>query len=82
MLSTKCGSCKNKPWSQCCDWCQGKPFNGFICNKSVTYREKLEHLQYHYSDPNQYLTCRICNIYKHISLFRFKHYTCKSCTKY
>ena len=35
MISTKCDSCKNKPWSQCCDWCLGKPFHCFICNKSV-----------------------------------------------
>ena len=62
MFSTKCDSCKKKPWSQCCDLWQGKPVKCFIYNKSVTYREKLEHLQYHCSDPNQYLTCRRSNI--------------------
>ena len=27
----------------------------------------------HYSDPNQYLVCSMCNVYKHISLYRFRN---------
>ena len=97
MLSTKCDSCKKKSWSQCYDWCLGKPFRCFVCNKIITYREKQEHMQYPYSYlricrttslskfphlPYQYLTCRICNTNKYISQYRYKHYTCRSCIKY
>ena len=60
MFSTKCDSCKNKPWSQCCDWCLGKTFHCFICNKSVTYREKQEHMQYHYYDKPEVMKLRPC----------------------
>ena len=33
----------------------------------------------HYNDPNQYLTCNMCKVNKHISHYRFKHYTCRLC---
>ena len=33
----------------------------------------------HYNDPNQYLTCRMCKINKHISYYRFKCLKCRLC---
>ena len=33
----------------------------------------------HYNDPNQYLTCRMCKIIKHISYYRFKCFRCRLC---
>ena len=81
MVSTKCYSCKNLPWIQCCDCCLGKSLLCFIFKKTIAYREKHDYMRYHYSDPYQYLICKKCNINKHISKFRFKHYICRSCTR-
>ena len=78
MISIKIDECKHKSWSRICDWCQGKPFQCFVCNKIIT--EKHEHLREHFNDPNQYLTCRMCKVYKHISQYRFKHFYCRLCT--
>ena len=89
MFSTKCDSCKNKPCSQCCDWCLGKPFHCFIYNKSVTNREKQEHMQYHYYDKPEDMLCHlpICKRVKlvvnqttSLSSFTDPNYTAKSCT--
>ena len=33
----------------------------------------------HYNDPNQYLKCRNCKVNKHISHYRFKHFTYRVC---
>ena len=33
----------------------------------VKVKDYIEHLGYHYSDPDQYLVCSMCNVYKHIS---------------
>ena len=76
MFSTKCDRCKKRPWSQCCDWCLGKPFHCFICNKSVTYREKHEQMQYHYYDKPNVMLCHLQ------SRSPDPNYTCKSCTKF
>ena len=35
----------------------------------VKVKDYIEHLGYHYSDPDQYLVCSMCNVYKHISLY-------------
>ena len=32
----------------------------------VKVKDYIEHLGYHYSDPDQYLVCSMCNVYKHI----------------
>ena len=78
MFSIKCVECKNK--SQSCNWCQGKPYQGFICNRVITYRDNQNHFLEHYNNPNQYLTCRNCILYKHISQFGFKQFYCRLCT--
>ena len=39
----------------------------------------IEHLAYHYSDPDQYITCSMYNVYKHISLKRFRNRKCGQC---
>ena len=28
----------------------------------VKVKDYIEHLGYHYSDPDQYLTCSVCNV--------------------
>ena len=33
----------------------------------------------HFSDPDQYLVCSLCNVNQHISNYRFKHFTCREC---
>ena len=34
----------------------------------IKVKDYIEHLGYHYSDPDQYLVCSMCNVYKHLSL--------------
>ena len=74
MFSIKCDERKNKSWAQSRNWCQGKqgkPYQCFICNRVIKYKDKHNHLLEHYNNPNQYLTCRKCKLYKHISKYRF-----------
>ena len=33
----------------------------------------------HYNDPNLYITCIMCNVNQHISVFRFKSFKCRLC---
>ena len=79
MISTKCDKCKNKAWCWSCDGCQSKPFQCFVCEKIITYRDRHNHLQVHLNNPNQYLVCRMCQVNKHISQYRFKHFYCRLC---
>ena len=45
----------------------------------VKVKDYIEHLGYHISDPDQYLTCNMCNVYKQISLYRFRNRKCRLC---
>ena len=74
MISTKCDKRKNKAWCWSCDECQSKPFQCFVYNKIITYRDRHKDLQVHFKNPNQYLVCRRCRVNKHISQYRFKHF--------
>ena len=56
-----------------------KLYLGFICKETISYRDSHSHMSKHYNDPNQYLTCRICKINKHISYYRFKCFRCRLC---
>ena len=78
MFSIKCDQGKNKSWAQSCNWCQGKPYQYFICNRVITYRDKLDHLLEHFNNPDQYLACRKCKVLTH--QLRFKQFYCRLCT--
>ena len=80
MFSIRCDECKNKSWAQSCNWCQGKPYQCFVCNRVITYRDKHDHLLEHFNNSDQYLTCRECKVYKHISQYRFKQFFYRLCT--
>ena len=69
---------KISPGGQSCNWCQGKPYQCFVCNRIITFRDK--HLLEHFNNPDQYLTCRQCKVYKYVSQFRFKKFCCRLCT--
>ena len=79
MISTKCDKCKDKAWCWSCNECQSKPLSCFVCNEIITYRERHNHMVIHYNDPNQYLISKKCKVNKHISHYRFQHYTCRIC---
>ena len=79
MISTKCDKCKDKACCWSYDMCQSKPFLCFVCNETITYRERSDHMHIHYNDPNQNLICRKCKVNKHISHYRFKLFTCRVC---
>ena len=79
MFSIKCDECENK--AQKCNWCQGKPYQCFVCNRVITYRDKHYRLLEHFNNTDQYLTCRKCKVYKHISQYRFKQCYCRLCTE-
>ena len=71
MFSIKCDESKNKSGAQKRNWCQGKPYQSFLCNRVITYRDKHDNFLEHFNNPDQYLTCRKCKVYKYISQYRF-----------
>ena len=42
-------------------------------------KDYIERLGYHNSDPDQYLTYSMCNVYKHISSYRFRNRKSRLC---
>ena len=77
MISTKPDKGKDKAWCWSCDGCQSKPLQCFVCNEIITYRERHDHLQVYFNNPNQYLIRRMCKKHKHNSQYRFKHFSCR-----
>ena len=75
MIRARSDNCKNKAWCWSSYECQGKPFQCFVCNKTLSYRDRHNH----FNNPNQYLVCRMCNVNKHITQYRFKHFYCRLC---
>ena len=59
--------------------CQSEPFLCFVCNETITYREKSDHMHIHYNYPNQNLICIKCKVNKDISHNRFKYFTSRIC---
>ena len=80
MFSTKSDKCKDKACCWSCDECQNNLFLCFVCRDITTFRERHDHMHIHFTDPNQYLVCRMCNVNKHKTHLRFKHFTCMLCT--
>ena len=68
-MKMKCNNCMNKPWKECCNNCKELENSCYVFKNMVKVKDYIEHLGYH-SDPDQYLTCSMCNVYKHISLYR------------
>ena len=62
MKSSKCDKCKDKGWCWSCDECPGKPLTCILCKKTITYRGKHNHMSNLYSDPHQYVICKMCKI--------------------
>ena len=79
MHDTKCDKCKDKSWCWRCDECQSKPLNCFISMEFITIRDNHNHISNLYSDPRQYLICKMCNINEHILYCRFKKLRCRFC---
>ena len=79
MISTKCDKCKYKAWCWNCVMCQNMPFICFVCNETISHRERHDHMDIYYNDPNQYLISRKCKVNKHISHYEFKHFLCRLC---
>ena len=73
----KCNKYKNKPWKECCNNGKELEHSCYICKNMV--KDYIEHLGCHYSDPDQYLVCSMCNVYKHTSLDRFRNRKCRLC---
>ena len=78
-MKMKCDKCINKPWKECCNNGKELEYSCYVCKNMVKVKDYIEHLGYHYSDPDQYLTCSMCNVYKHISLYRFRNRKCRLC---
>ena len=70
-MKRKCNKCINKPWKECCNNCKELEYSCFVCKNMVKVKDYIEHLGYHYSDPDQYLRV-VCvmfiNIYQYIDL--------------
>ena len=78
MLS-KCLSCKNKQWKDCCYKFREPPYDFFICNDIIRERDRNSHMSRHYEEVDLYLTCSMCKPNKHISYFRLKTNKCRLC---
>ena len=50
-------------------------YSCYICEGVVKVKNYIGHLEEHYNNPYQYLTCNInmCKVYKHISFFRYRN---------
>ena len=79
MISTICDKRKDKAWCWSCDECPNKIFLCFLSSDIITFRERHDHMHIPFNDPKQYLVCRICKVNKHISHFKFKHFTFRLC---
>ena len=64
---------KNKHWKECCNDCKELEYCCYICKDIVKVKDYIKHLWDHYPNPNQYLECNMCKVYKHISFFRFRY---------
>ena len=58
----KCNKCIKKPWKECCNNFKELEYSCYVCKNMVKVKDYIEHLGYHYFDPDQYLTCSMCNV--------------------
>ena len=63
----KCVKCRNNPGRECCNVRKELEYCCYICKDIFKVKDYIKHLGDHYANPNQYLECKICKIYKHIS---------------
>ena len=82
-MKMKCDKCINKPWKEGCNNCKELEYSCYLCKNMVKVKDYIEHLGYHHSDPDQYLTCSMSYIVYHytcsISLYRFRNRKCRLC---
>ena len=50
-----------------------------MCNDLVKVKDYIKDLGEHYVNPDQYLECNMCNVYKRTSFFRFRNGRCRLC---
>ena len=55
-MKMKCKKCINKPGKECINNCKELEYSCYVCKNMVKVKDYIEHLGYHYSDPDQYLT--------------------------
>ena len=72
-MKMNCNKCLNKPWKECCNSCKELLYCCYVCKNVVKMKDFIEHLGYHYSDPDQYLACSMCSVSKHISINRYRN---------
>ena len=75
-MRKKWNKCKGKAWCWSCDHCQNKTSTCFVINETITCRDGFCHLNIHYNNPNQYLSCRMCKLSRcrlsvHLYIYRF-----------
>ena len=77
-MKMKCNKFIYKSWKECCNNCKELEYS-YVCKNMVKVKDYIEYLGYLYSDPDQYLVCSMYNVYKHMSLFRFRNRKCRLC---
>ena len=70
-----CDKCRNNHWRDFCNDCKEIENYCYICK----VKDYIKHLGDHYANPNQYLDCNMCKVYKHIYFFRFRNGKCGLC---
>ena len=63
-MKMKCNKCKNKSWKKSCNNCKELEHSCYVWKNMIRVKDYIEHLGYHYSDPDQYLACSMCNVYR------------------
>ena len=61
-MPSKYDNCKSKIWLECCDKSRNPPGECFICYDLISVKDN--HMKQHY-EPDLYLSCYMCKIYKH-----------------
>ena len=75
----KCDKCKNNPAKGCCNDCEELEYCCYICKNIIKVKNCIKHLGDHYVNPDQYLECSKCKVYKHISFFMIRNGRCRFC---
>ena len=75
----KSDMCKINPGKDCCNGCKELEYCCYICKDRVKVKNYIKHFGDHYVNPDQYLECNMCKVYKHFSFFRFRNGRCRLC---
>ena len=78
-MSYKRDNCKNIPFRVGCDKCRLQLNECFIFYDMISIKDRYEHMCKHYSNPDFYISSKVCKSYKQITCFEFGRDKCRLC---